>query len=62
MPMYRAVPIDAKGRVCGPEQAFIAKTDIDAIAHAMTFAETEAVEVWDGERRVGLIERESEGD
>jgi hypothetical protein len=63
MPMYRAVPVDAEGRICGPEQAFIAKTDFDAIAHAMTFAESEAVEVWDQERRIGLIQSHAaEGD
>ncbi|SHN78104.1 hypothetical protein SAMN05444170_3579 [Bradyrhizobium erythrophlei] len=55
MPIYRAFPVDQAGHIFDEPHEFEAKTDIDAIAQAMQFAESYAVEVWDAGRRVGLI-------
>ena len=56
MPTYRAFPVDQAGHIFAAPKEFEAKDDIEAIARAMSFAESHAVEVWDKERRIGLIE------
>jgi hypothetical protein len=56
MPKYRAFPVDQAGHIFGPPSEFEAKNDLEAVAYAMFFAESHSVEVWDAERRIGLIE------
>lgn len=56
MQVYRAFPVDQAGLVFASPREFEAKTDIDAIAQAMQFADSHAVEVWDLAGRIGLIE------
>jgi hypothetical protein len=56
MPIFRAFPVDQAGHVEAASRQFEAKTDLEAVAQAMQFADSHAVEVWDEERRVGLIE------
>lgn len=56
MPIYRSFPVDQAGHIFAAPHEFEAKTDLDALAQAMQFAESHAVEVWDSVRRVGLVE------
>jgi hypothetical protein len=60
--IYRAFPVDQAGHIFAPSKEFLAKDDFEAIAHAMQFADSHALEVWDHERRVGLIELRRDAD
>ena len=62
MPTYRAFPVDEAGHVCAPPREFNARSDVEAIAFAMMHIETHAVEVWDHERRVGVIQPDKDED
>ncbi len=57
MPMYRAFPVDQTGRIVAPSNDFEAGTDVEAIVRAMQFVDGHAMEIWDAERRVGVIQR-----
>jgi hypothetical protein len=56
MPTYRAFPVDQAGHIFAEPREFDAKNDLEAIAQATAFADSHAIEVWDQERRIGLIE------
>ena len=61
MPTYRAFPVDQAGHIFAPPKEFEAKDDLEAIALTMSVADSHAVEVWDGTRRIGLIELQKVG-
>ena len=56
MPTYRAFPVDQAGHVFAPPKEFEARDDVQAIAYGMAFADSHSVEVWDHERRIGIVE------
>jgi hypothetical protein len=58
---YRARIVDRAGRLVRPTVVFEAPDDATAIARARALADDDAnIEIWDGTRRVDLIDRASE--
>ena len=57
MAIYRAFHVDEGEHICSPPREFQAETDFEAITRAMVFVDGHAMEVWDQERRIGLIQR-----
>lgn len=52
---YRVFEIDREGRVSAPAHVIRCQDDEQAIAQAVVLAAGSAIEVWAGERRVGII-------
>jgi hypothetical protein len=56
MDTYRFNVLDRSGQVTGSVDIAECENDDAAIHHARKYADGNAVEVWQGDRRVGLIE------
>jgi len=56
MPGYRIFRIDEEGHIKGPAAEVVCNTDEEAIERARQYVDGLAVEVWDRDRLVKLVE------
>lgn len=52
---YRVFETDREGRISAPARVIRCQDDEDAIARAVVLMAGSAIEIWAGERRVGMI-------
>lgn len=52
---YRVFEIDREGRVSAPAHVIRCQNDEEAVAQAAVLMAGSAIEIWAGERRVGMI-------
>ena len=56
MDAYRFYVVDSKGRVFQPPRIANCKDDAHAIRYARLFLDRQAIEIWEGARRVMRLE------
>jgi hypothetical protein len=52
---YRVFEINPEGRIFSPARVIRCQDDVDAVSQAVLLVADHAVEIWAGERRIGMI-------